>query len=160
RGWTAGANSLNLSIGQGENSQTVVNMAKFFTALATDGHTSTPSLVKRTPDRKKVLNFTPKQWTGIRNALAGVVSARGTAGGSAIKGLVIAGKTGTAQNSENPNLDHAWFVGFAPADKPTIVVAVFLEFGDHGWQAARVASKIMGFYTGVVPAEIATTEIE
>lgn len=52
RGWTAGANSLNLSIGQGENSQTVVNMAKFFTALATDGHTSTPSLVKRTPDRK------------------------------------------------------------------------------------------------------------
>lgn len=160
RGWTAGANSLNLSIGQGENSQTVVNMAKFYTALATDGHTATPALVKRDPDRKKVLTFTPAQWTTIRSALAGVVSRRGTAGGSAIKGLVIAGKTGTAQNSENPNLDHAWFVGFAPAEKPTILVSVFLEFGDHGWLAARVASKIMGYYTGAVPVELVNTEGE
>jgi len=61
---------------------------------------------------------------------------------------VIAGKTGTAQNSENPNLDHAWFVGFAPADNPKIVVAVFLEFGVHGYYAARVTSKMIGRYLG------------
>jgi len=160
RGWTPGANALNLSIGQGENSQTVVNMAKFFTALATDGHTATPELVRQNPERKKILTLSTSQMADIRTALAGVVSARGTAGGSAIKGLVIAGKTGTAQNSENPDLDHAWFVGFAPADNPIILVAVFLEFGDHGWQAARVASKIMGYYTGAVPVELVNTDGE
>jgi len=159
RGWTAGANSLNLSIGQGENSQTVVNMAKFYTALATDGSAARPEIVKRNPERKKILQLTPQQLTQLRLALAGVVSERGTAGGSRIQGLVIAGKTGTAQNSENPNVDHAWFVGFAPADNPTILVAVFLEFGDHGWLAARVASKIIGYYTKAVPIELtATTE--
>ncbi|HVF40585.1 MAG TPA: penicillin-binding protein 2 [Gemmatimonadaceae bacterium] len=158
RGWTAGANSLNLSIGQGENSQTVVNMAKFFTALATDGSSARPEIVKRNPERKKILNLTPQQMNQLRLALAGVVSERGTAGGARIQGLVIAGKTGTAQNSENPNVDHAWFVGFAPAENPTILVSVFLEFGDHGWLAARVASKIIGFYTKAVPVELTTTE--
>ncbi|MBA3341214.1 MAG: penicillin-binding protein 2 [Gemmatimonadaceae bacterium] len=160
RGWTAGANSLNLSIGQGENSQTVVNMAKFFTALATDGASAKPELVKRSPEREQILNLTPQQLARLREALAGVVSARGTAGGSRIEGLVIAGKTGTAQNSENPEVDHAWFVGFAPAANPTILVAVFLEFGDHGWLAARVASKIIGYYTKAVPVELPTTETE
>ena len=42
------------------------------------------------------------------------------------------------------NKDHAWFVGFAPADDPKIVVAVLLEFGEHGYRAARIASKIIG----------------
>jgi cell division protein FtsI/penicillin-binding protein 2 len=69
-----------------------------------------------------------------------VVSSRGTAGSAVIQGLVLAGKTGTAQNPPNP--DHAWFVGFAPLQNPTMVVAVFLEFGEHGYAAARVASRI------------------
>ncbi len=148
--------SLNLSIGQGNNSQTVANMAKFFTALATDGKTSRPFLVSRAPERKQILNLKPEEFARIRAALAGVVSERGTAGGSRIQGLIIAGKTGTAQNPPNP--DHAWFVGFAPADNPTILVAVFLEFGEHGWSAARVASRIMGYYTGKLPAEVVVTE--
>ncbi len=57
---------------------------------------------------------------------------------------MIAGKTGTAQAPPYP--DHAWFVGFAPAEKPEIVVAVFLEFGEHGYAAARIASKIIEAY--------------
>lgn len=150
--------SLNLSIGQGNNSQTVANMAKFYSALATDGKNARPYLVNRPPERKQILNLPPEQLAHIREALAGVVSSRGTAGGSAIQGLVIAGKTGTAQNSARPAVDHAWFVGFAPADNPTILVAVFLEFGQHGWSAARVASRIMGFYTGKLPAEVVVTE--
>jgi cell division protein FtsI/penicillin-binding protein 2 len=81
--------------------------------------------------------------------MAGVTSAGGTAASANIQGLVIAGKTGSAQNSENPNKDHAWFVGFAPSENPKIVVAVFLEFGIHGYLAARVASKIIGNYLGV-----------
>lgn len=156
-GWSQ-AEALNISIGQGNNSQTVANMAKLFSAIATDGMNAKPFLVNRKPERKQILNLEPDQFARIRAALAGVVSERGTAGGSRIAGLVIAGKTGTAQNSERPDEDHAWFVGFAPADNPTILVAVFLEFGQHGWAAARVASRIMGFYTGKLPAEVAVTE--
>lgn len=139
---------LNLAIGQGANSQTVVNMAKFYTSLATQGTSATPELVAKAPELKKIMNLTPEQFAGLRMAMAGVTSAGGTAASANIQGLVIAGKTGTAQNSENPNLDHAWFVGFAPAEDPKIVVAVFLEFGVHGYLAARVTSKIIGRYLG------------
>ena len=75
-----------------------------------------------------------------RNAWQG----SGTANSASIQGVVLAGKTGTAQNSHGN--DHAWFVGFAPADDPKIVVAVMVEFGEHGYVAARYASKIIEFY--------------
>jgi penicillin-binding protein 2 len=140
---------LNLAIGQGANSQTVVNMARFYTALATEGTASNPELVARNPTQKKVISLTSEQFAGLRRAMAGVTSAGGTAASANIQGLVIAGKTGSAQNSENPNKDHAWFVGFAPSEDPKIVVAVFLEFGIHGYFAARVASKIIGSYLHV-----------
>ena len=153
RNWS-NAEALNLAIGQGANSQTVVNMAKFYTALATDGAAAKPELVARNPERRKIMTLTPKQIAGLREAMAGVTSAGGTAASAGIQGLVIAGKTGSAQNTENPDKDHAWFVGFAPAENPRIVVAVFLEFGIHGYLAARVASKIIGFYTKAAPVEL------
>jgi penicillin-binding protein 2 len=156
RNWS-NAETLNLAIGQGANSQTVVNMAKFYTALATDGTVSKPELVERSPERKRIMTLTPEQMAGLRLAMAGVTSAGGTAASANIQGLVIAGKTGSAQNTENPNKDHAWFVGFAPADNPKIVIAVFLEFGIHGYLAARVASKIIGYYTHAAPVELIDT---
>jgi penicillin-binding protein 2 len=55
--------------------------------------------------------------------------------------LQIAGKTGTAQN---PGADHAWFVGYAPADRPRIAVAVLIEHGGHGGEtAAPIAQAII-----------------
>jgi penicillin-binding protein 2 len=149
--------TLNLAIGQGANSQTVVNMAKFYTALATDGAAAKPELVARNPERKMIMQLSSEQIAGLRKAMAGVTSAGGTAASANIQGLVIAGKTGSAQNTENPNKDHAWFVGFAPGEDPKIVVAVFLEFGIHGYFAARVASKIIGFYLKAAPAELVDT---
>jgi len=144
RGFVATSSAFNLSIGQGENAQTVVNMAKFYTALATDGTMATPSIVRATPKRERIFTLSAGDMAGIREALAGVVSTRGTAASARIQGVTIAGKTGTAQNPPNP--DHAWFVGFAPAEDPQVVVAVFLEFGEHGYAAARVASKIIEAY--------------
>ena len=155
RGWTS-AVTLNLSIGQGENDQTVANMARFYTALATDGQAAKPEIVRNRPERKRIFSLTPQQMAGVREALAGVVSTRGTAGSAAIRGVVLAGKTGTAQNPPRP--DHAWFVGFAPADDPKIVVAVMLEFGEHGYYAARVASRVVEFYLKAKPAEYLSTE--
>jgi penicillin-binding protein 2 len=105
---------------------------------------SRPTIAKRPPRRERVFTLNPADLAGIRNALAGVVSTRGTAGSAALEGVKIAGKTGTAQAPPYP--DHAWFVGFAPAENPKVVVAVFLEFGEHGYAAARVASRIIEAY--------------
>ncbi len=157
RNWSR-AVTLNLSIGQGENSQTVVNMARIFTALATDGTSKNPEVVAREPITRRSFNLSPDQLSGLRTALLDVVSSRGTAGASAIQGVQIAGKTGTAQNSEDPNRDHGWFVGFAPADDPKIVVAVFIQFGEHGSTAARYASSIIGHYLKSATAPIPVTE--
>ena len=77
-------------------------------------------------------------------AMTAVVAAGGTAAASAIKDIVFAGKTGSAQNSGGA--DHAWFAGFAPAADPKIVVAVFIEFGGHGPRAALIASSIVKYY--------------
>jgi penicillin-binding protein 2 len=146
RGWSTSV-VLSLSIGQANNAQTPLTMAKFYTALATDGAAATPRIVADTTDkkldRKQILNLPPEKLEALREALADVVS-RGTAAGAQIQGLSIAGKTGTAQNPPNP--DNAWFVGYAPVDKPQIVVAILIEEGLHGSAAARVATKMMERY--------------
>lgn len=144
-GWT-NAVTLNLAIGQGENDQTVLSMARFYTALATDGNAVRPSLVRRPAERTRLFDLTPEQMAGLRDALHGVVSTRGTAASAAIRGVEVAGKTGTGQNAQDRNRDHAWFVGFAPKEDPKIVVAVLIAFGDHGYVAARLATKMMERY--------------
>ena len=152
--WSNGE-TLNLSIGQGRNAQTVLNMARFYTALATDGASAKPEVVRRNPERSPIMNLTPAQLAGLRRAMGDVVSGRGTAGSAAIQGVQLAGKTGTAQ-AETAR-DHAWFVGFAPQEDPQIVVAVMLWEGEHGYAAARIASKVISHYLkrpAIVPANV------
>ncbi len=149
RGWTEGATVLNMAIGQGENAQTVVNMAKFYTALAENGVEATPEIVTKAPVLRRIFTLSDSALAGLRSALMGVVEAGGTAASARIKGVALAGKTGTAQSGvrrHGVELDHAWFAGFAPADDPKIVVTVMLEFGGEGSRAARIASSIIGHY--------------
>ena len=148
RNWS-NAETLNLAIGQGANSQTVVNMAKLYTALATGGKAARPEIAHLVPQRKEIYTLSPELQTTLLNGLKAVAEAGGTAAASAITGAVLAGKTGTAQNTGGP--DHGWFVGFAPADNPKIVVAVLLEFGLHGSRAAHIASAIISHYLKVGP---------
>jgi len=61
-----------------------------------------------------------------------------------IADLKIAGKTGTAQNPHGP--DHGWFIGFAPADAPTIAVGAVVEFAEHGSSVAPLVTRIMARY--------------
>ena len=150
RGWS-NAETLNLAIGQGANSQTVANMARFYTALASKGEVSRPEIAHLIPQRKQLYKLTSQQDSVLLEGLKAVLEAGGTAGASAIQGLTLAGKTGTAQNTGGA--DHGWFVGFAPADKPKIVVAVLLEFGLHGSRAAHIASAIIGHYLKVGPIQ-------
>jgi cell division protein FtsI/penicillin-binding protein 2 len=72
-----------------------------------------------------------------------------TASGSSLENtysgaITVAGKTGTAENSSGD--DHAWFVAFAPAEKPRIAVAVLLENAGHGSKAIPDAREIMKLY--------------
>ncbi len=155
RNWS-NAETLNLAIGQGANSQTVVNMAKFYSALATQGQAPRPEIAHLVPQKKQIYTLSQQQDSVLLEGLKAVLEAGGTAGASAIQGLTLAGKTGTAQNTGGP--DHGWFVGFAPADHPKIVVAVLLEFGLHGSRAAHIASAIIGHYLKVGPIQAVMDE--
>ena len=91
--------------------------------------------------------FTPQIASSVTEMMLEVVN-KGTGKNAQISGLKVAGKTGTAENelsSKNNNKDHAWFIGFAPADNPQIAVAVILEYsGSTGGEAAApIARDIM-----------------
>jgi penicillin-binding protein 2 len=131
RGWT-NATTLNFAIGQGENTQSVIGMTRFYQGLANGGVEVTPYLVER-PSKQVVRNFglTEGQALDLRRALIQVVVA-GTASRSRQLEFQLAGKTGTAQNTSGKN--HGWFLGFAPAEQPKIVIGMIMESleGEHG----------------------------
>jgi penicillin-binding protein 2 len=162
RGWTPQATVINMSIGQGENSQTILNMARFYAALAMDGLAPTPRVAQQAkPDTTRLFNLPPDQFNLLRAALVGVTEG-GTASASAIKGVKLAGKTGTAQSGRIVNgkeLNHAWFVGYAPAEDPKIVVAVMLEYVPfHGSVSAHIASALIERYLRVKTQSSVNTE--
>lgn len=143
RGWT-NAVTLNLAIGQGENSQTLANMVSFFAMLANpNGHAPEPHLLASSTPPVRSLGLSVTQLAGLRQALVEVVQ-HGTAASAQVANLRIAGKTGTAQNSHGP--DHGWFIGFAPADSPRVVVGAIVEFAEHGPIVARLVDQIIARY--------------
>jgi penicillin-binding protein 2 len=151
RGWTPGEKELNLAIGQGENAQTVLNMARFYSALATDGSEPTPMIRQGTPKRTKAITLPQDQLLLLRKAMMGVVSEGGTAAAAAIKGVKVAGKTGTAQtlkyDKNGKPLYFAWFAGMAPADSAKIVVVVMVpNVVFEGATSAGLATKIIAHY--------------
>ncbi|HMV30964.1 MAG: penicillin-binding protein 2 [Gemmatimonadales bacterium] len=143
RGWSNSV-VLNLSIGQGENTQTLVNMVRFYAALAGDGRSPVPYLVRPDSAQTYDLGLDRAQLDGLRKALIAVVE-QGTAARSRLKEIAVAGKTGTAQNADK-NRDHGWFIGFAPAEKPEIVVGAIFEFGRHGSDVAPYVVRAIKRY--------------
>jgi len=147
RRWTS-AVTLNLAIGQGENAQTLVNMVRFYQMLASDGRARPPYIVRPAAGPGATLALTSDQLAGLRQAMISVVE-RGTARGAGRFGgsISIAGKTGTAQNPHGPA--HGWFIGFAPAEKPEIVVGAIVEFAREGPYVAPLVTRVIGHYLGV-----------
>jgi len=143
RGWSKWGATLNFAIGQGENTQTVIDMTRFYAALASGGKAPTPYLVRPRSNQVRDLGLTTEQLAGLRSALIAVVET-GTASASRAMDLAIAGKTGTAQNPHGD--DHGWFVGFAPADHPTIIVGGIMEFAQHGSLVAPYVIKVLHRY--------------
>jgi penicillin-binding protein 2 len=141
--WSAPGTTLNFSIGQGENTQTLINMVKFYQGLAGPGSTLTPYIVRPTSTRARSLGLTDRELDGLRHALIAVVE-RGTASASRRSDLAVAGKTGTAQNPHGE--DHGWFIAFAPADKPELVVGGIMEFAKHGTIVAPYVVQVLRRY--------------
>ncbi|HET7790220.1 MAG TPA: penicillin-binding protein 2 [Gemmatimonadales bacterium] len=167
RRWTS-AVTLNLAVGQGENAQTLVDMVRFYQMLASDGKSRTPYLVRPASQSDISLGLTPDQLAGLRQAMISVVES-GTARGARLGSITIAGKTGTAQNPHGPN--HGWFIGFAPADKPEIVVGAIVEFAREGPYVAPLVARTIARYLGVdttaipafqmtLPADTAPRELQ
>jgi penicillin-binding protein 2 len=155
-GWTRGFLP-SLGIGQGELGVTPLQMAAYAMVLANGGDYHQPHAVQgfrsRNGNRVDTLAFQSRRlsvststWDIVREGMRRAVELPGGTGGMArIKGIQVAGKTGTAQNPHGP--DHAWFVGFAPFDAPRIAICVLVEnAGFGGSHAAPVAGKCMERY--------------
>lgn len=159
RGWTS-AVALNLAIGQGENSQTLINMIRFYAMLANaNGMVPEPRVVWGSATGFRDLGLSRTQIAGLRQSLVEVVN-RGTAAGARIAELRIAGKTGTAQNPHGD--DHGWFIAFGPAEDPRVVVGAVVEFAKHGSALAPWVNRVIARYLvgqDVAPAAAIASEL-
>jgi penicillin-binding protein 2 len=141
--WSAG-DSVNLAIGQGYLLATPLQMANAYAALGRAGDLLVPNLVADRPSETiGSLNLTSATKTAILDGMKRVTS---TAPGTAYyafrdERLPIAAKTGSAEN-ENPDA-HAWFVGFTPPDKPSLLVLVMVEGGQHGGTVAAPVARTL-----------------
>lgn len=139
---------MGLSIGQGPNAQSVLNMASFYAALAGKGRSLRPHM--RLDDTTKVgaldLKITPESLAALMKGLGQVTEAGGTAYLSALGRWKLYGKTGTSENP--PFVDHGWFAGFAgpPNAPPEVVAVAIVEHGRHGSDVAPLASKAAEYY--------------
>src|SRR6266571_538428 len=170
RKWYLG-DSISAGIGQGYNAFTPVQQAQAIAIIANDGVAFRPHLVKSienvrvgdvrqiAPEPTHTIAIKPEQLAVVKNALAGVpregTSARAFVGA----GYVSAGKTGTAQvyslkgekysagHVDERLRDHAWYLAYAPADHPKIAIAVLVENGGFGAQAAApIARAVFDYY--------------
>ena len=156
RKWYLG-DSISAGIGQGYNAFTPIQLAHAIAMIANDGVGYRPRDVARDPASN--LGVKPEHMALIKNALVGV-NKEGTSA-AAFRGAkyVSGGKTGTAQvyslkgekysehKVDERLRDHAWFMSYAPTDKPRIAVAVLVENGGFGAQAAApIARKVFDYF--------------
>jgi len=170
RKWYLG-DSISAGIGQGYTAFTPLQLAHAIATIANDGVAFRPHVVKqvenlRTGEVLRVaaesthtLAVSKEHIAVIRNALVGV-NKEGTSR-RAFEGAkyVAAGKTGTAQvfslkgekyeahKLDERLRDHAWFMAYAPADRPRIALAVLVENGGFGAQAAApIARQVFDYF--------------
>ncbi|MGI9022856.1 MAG: peptidoglycan D,D-transpeptidase FtsI family protein [Acidimicrobiales bacterium] len=146
------------AIGQQDVAATPLQMAMVAAGIANDGVVMTPHVMAeiRDSEGRVVETYQPEPWTTavppdvantVRDMMVGVVEG-GTGVAAQIPGVAVAGKTGTAQTGRDTS--HVWFIAFAPAENPTIAVAVMMEDQPNVNEATG----------GVLAAPIAKTVIE
>jgi cell division protein FtsI/penicillin-binding protein 2 len=133
------------AIGQDRDLATPLTMASVGATIAYRGRRAKPRITKlQKVDRDRVVSSRAARQ--VRDMMVGVVRS-GTGTAAALPGVTVAGKTGTAElvpNSTDPKDANAWFVAFAPADRPRVAVAVMLVgAGFGGTAAAPVAREVL-----------------
>lgn len=155
--WPKGA-IINLGIGQGELGVNPVQLAAYAAAIANGGVWNQPHLV-RAVRNKRLDEVQPVEYRsedlGISKTTIDVIHAGmwdvvnapgGTAKNARLDSIIVAGKTGTAQTPGGKG-DNAWFVAYAPFDKPTIALCVLVEnAGFGGTHSAPIARKLIRYY--------------
>jgi penicillin-binding protein A len=144
------------AIGQNDVQATPLQMAMVAGAIANEGHVMVPHVLAdiRDTDGNVVESYDPREWRRatdpgsaqiLRTAMIDVAE-QGTATGLQIDGMVVGGKTGTAQLGTDPPRSHAWIIGFAgPPDGPAEVAVAVLVEGQEGASeqtGGRVAAPI------------------
>ncbi len=150
--------TFNVSIGQGGLVQSPLRMACFSASLARGETQTLPTLRYHSPDspsinhQAKPIGLSPEHYDAIVAGMA-KSAAEGTARRCKVEGIQLAGKTGTGQwRNNNMKLSLAWFIGFAPWEKPEVAVAILIEGVvpqdeiHGGLTAAPVAQKILQAY--------------
>jgi penicillin-binding protein 2 len=161
--------TLSVAIGQGFNLVTPLQLTMMTAAVANGGILYRPGMIEKVydPDGRVTEEFQPlimdhfegqeRNLNIIKEGLIEAVNGKhGTARRAQLKGITVAGKTGTAQvvrlkqykhlkEKDIPYKyrDHAWFTCFAPAEKPEIAVTVLIEHGLHGGSAAAPIAQAL-----------------
>jgi len=176
--WYSGE-TLSFAVGQGYLNTTPIQLVSLISAVSNNGKFYLPQVVERVENiYGTVLKEYPPVEIGranisentlriIQDALSGVVNEpHGTGWACALKGVKVAGKTGTAQvirmaqNFRKGDMDrmplkfrdHAWFVAYAPCENPRIAAAVLVEHGGFGAAAAvPIAKKVIEKYLSLEP---------
>ncbi len=170
--WYAG-DTISVSIGQGYNLTTPLQLAFATMLIANNGKAYLPHLVKQIQNSQTgevqdipakllySLNLKPKNLEVVKNALVDVTRPGGTAAkAGANADYTFAGKTGTSQviaikqgERYNEKLinerhrDHAMFIAYAPADDPKIALAILVEnTGTGGSTAAPIARQVFDYF--------------
>ena len=180
--WSS-AYTANVSIGQGYDLVTPLQLAMVYATVANGGVSYYPKLVQSVTGAdgkpildakgKPVVSSAPKVHRDLRFDFQGgtfelarrglwkVVNDGGTGGSARLPGVQVAGKTGTAQAmTEGKNDTIAWFACFAPYDQPKYTIAVMVQGGEHGGTVAapiatRILSRILAMDEGTYDPQLA-----
>ncbi len=142
------------AIGQGEHAYTTVGLARYATAIATNGTVYNLTLLDKVVDSKgKVVlenhadirnhvDLPVEYWNAIHSGMKRVVEAK-----TYFHELPVtaAGKTGTAQESKK-RANHGLFIGYAPYESPQIAMNIRIMNGYSSDYAAQVAKDILAYY--------------
>lgn len=148
------------AIGQSAVLATPMEMALVVSTIANDGIMMEPMMVKEILDSKgkSIKKIEPKRLeqvitkgnANIMKELMKAVVNEGTGGNATLPGIVVSGKTGTADHNDDPSKQeapHSWFIGFAPYDSPQIAIAVIVEEGGVGGGiAAQITRELIKSY--------------
>jgi penicillin-binding protein 2 len=154
RGWSGGDN-VNLAVGQGDLQATPLQLATAYAAIANGGRVVTPHLGKQVEDgagrqleeirkpAKRRVDIDPTTLEAIRSGLRAAASEGGGTSADVFEGFPypVYGKTGTAERPGHG--DQSWYVCFVPNASRPIALAVTVEDGGFGAEAAAPVARVM-----------------